>query len=180
MDIWNVANITSIASAIFAGLAVLVAYLMWQSSARAKTKKDGLWEGEVKTSLKAIDHRLSLVEKQVSNFYKFLLSVFTPNTTSTQSPVQLNELVSEDINAKTWADKVSGTLKEKIKDKDAYEIQVFCFEYVESPDLFNAEEQRTIRDSAYNRGVNAFDVRRFFAIELRNSLLKEQRLEVPS
>ena len=196
-------GITSIAAAVFAGLSVLVAFFMWRSGTRAQTKEDGRWEGEVKSSLNTFDKklntfdknlnafdknlnkfekRLSRVEDQIAGLYNYLLTIFGPKVIKSESPIVLSELgesISEEIAAQVWADKVSKTLVEEVKGKDSYEIQIFCFQYVEETAEYSDEEQRAIHDSAYKLGIKASDVRRVLAVELRDKLLEHVSLEAP-
>ena len=156
-------GITSISAALFAGLAVLVTYLMWRSGTQAQAKKEGIWEGEVKSFLKTFDKRLSDLEKQVAHLVRFLAGVFGREVIRAESPLRLTdfgESISEEIAAREWVNKVSESLIDKIEGKDAYEIQVFCFEYAGDIDNYSDDEQREIRDSAHKRGIKASDIRR--------------------
>lgn len=184
MGDWNIVmGITSIAAALFAGLAVLVTYLMWRSGTQAQAKKEGIWEGEVKSFLKTFDKRLSDLEKQVAHLVRFLAGVFGREVIRAESPLRrtnFGESISEEIAAREWVNKVSESLIDKIEGKDAYEIQVFCFEYAGDIDNYSDDEQREIRDSAYKRGIKASDIRRVITIELQDELLKSAGLEAPA
>lgn len=189
MDDWNVSTITSIVSTAFAGIAVLVAYLMWRRDIRVRYEEDGRWKGKVDTILGGIDKRFSdlderfaNLEKQVSHLVHFLVGVFGRDVIKVESPIRLSdfgESISEDVSAHAWAERVSETVKTIVKDMDAYEIQVFCFEYVENNAEYSDEEQRTIRKIAYEQGVKAEDVRRVLAVELRDKLLEHVGLGTP-
>ena len=101
---------------------------------------------------------------------------------ASRSPLRLTKLgrtVSVEIDASAWVDRVAGSLEASIEGKDAYEIQTFCFEYVEDTDQYSDEEQRSIRNTAFQRGLRASDVRSVLAIELRDQLLEKVGLEAP-
>ena len=100
-----------------------------------------------------------------------------------KSPIVLTESgeeLAEEVSAQEWVDRVSGTLKEEVKDLDAYGIQDFCFEYVDREEnQYNPEEEKVIRDSAFKRGISTYYIRQVLAIKLRDKLLKEAGLEAP-
>ena len=183
MDVWNVIiGITSIAAALFAGFAVLIAYLMWRRGTQAQAKNEGIWEGGVRSSLKTFGDRLSDLEKQVAHLVRFLAGIFGHAVIRAESPLRLTEFrksISEEIAARGWADKMSQILRDKVEHKNAYEIQLFCFDYVETNAEYSEEEQHAIHDSAYERGIEASDVRRVLAIELRDRLLEYVSLDAP-
>lgn len=100
-----------------------------------------------------------------------------------KSPIVLTEPgeeLAEEVSAQEWVDRVSGTLKEEVKDLDAYGIQDFCFEYVDKEEnQYSDEEQKVIRDSAFKRGISTYYIRQVLAIKLRDRLLEEAGLEAP-
>ena len=71
------------------------------------------------------------------------------------------------------------TLFDQVQGKDAYEVQNFCLEYVESADLDSVAEQRAIHKAAGQPGLGANDIRCVLAIVLRDKLLQEAGLEAP-
>lgn len=187
MNGWNVGDIASVVSAVFVALAVIVNY--WRSRIYAKHEKDGEWKGTVDTRLAKIDEDISFLRKDFSSirddFSDLRKIIFERQGTTrytSKSPLQLTdegESVSEEIGALRWIEKILDSLEAKIKGKDAYEIQDFCFEYVEDANRYTDEEQRAIRNSAYKRGIKTGDVRRVLAIELRDKLLEHAGLEAP-
>ena len=138
---------------------------------RTKYEKEGRWRGRVDTLLENFEKRISNIEKQIADFRDIFVDVFGRRVSKSQSPIRLSdfgESISEEIAAQMWADRMSSTLKEKITGMDAYEVQVFCFNYVEKTDQYSDEEQRVIREIAYRRGIKAEAVRRVLAIELQD------------
>ncbi|MCY3599851.1 MAG: hypothetical protein OXN85_07760 [Gemmatimonadetes bacterium] len=98
-----------------------------------------------------------------------------------QSPVRLTDLgkrISQELDASAWAGRLAVPLEKHLAGKDAYEIQVFCFDHVEQVE-YSDEEQKTIRRSAYNHGIDTWEVRRVLAIELRDKLLAIAGLVAP-
>lgn len=196
MNGWNVGDIASIVSAVFVALAVIVNYWRSRRSVYAKHEKDGEWKGTVDTRLAKIDEDISFLRKDFSSirddfssirndFSDLRKIIFERQGTTlytSKSLLQLTdegESVSEEIGALRWIEKILDSLKAKIKGKDAYEIQDFCFGYVEDANRYTDEEQRAIRNSAYKRGIKTGDIRRILAIELRDKLLEHAGLEAP-
>ena len=147
---------------------------------RTKYEKEGRWRGRVDTLLESFEKRISNIEKQIADFRDIFVDVFGHRVSKSQSPIRLSdfgESISEEIAAQMWAARISSALKEKITGMDAYEIQVFCFDYVEKTNHYSDEEQRVIREIAYRRGIKVEAVRRVLAIELRDKLLEHAGLE---
>lgn len=215
-------------SALFAGLAAIVTYLMWRSTNRTRNEEQAEWKGRIDTVLERImdelkevrlrlnrmderlngldrrldrvdrrldrvdgrldkvDERLDCVDRKIETnstaINQLRQVVFTrlniPSVTS-ESPLRLSELgktLSEEIDAEAWVERIADQLKVSVAGKDAYEIQSFCFDYVENTDQYSDQERRTIHKVAYQRGIMAEEIRRVLAIELRDKLLEHTGL----
>ena len=104
-----------------------------------------------------------------------------PATVAGESPLRLTELgsaISKELDATGWADQRATTVKEEVEGDDPYGIQKFCFEYADT-DVFPRDLRRAIRKSAFQHGLDENQVRRVFAIELRDKLLELAGLEAP-
>ena len=179
-----VGNIITVLSALFAGISVLVAYRMWHNSIRAQNEKEGRQKGRVDTLLEKVGKDISGLRGEFSDLHKLVYDRLGANLMNSKSPLQLTKhgkSLSEQIGALAWSERILNNLKdeEDVNSMDPYEIQAFCFEYVEKTDLYNIEEQRGIRMAAYKRGIETKDVQRVLAIELRDKLLEKAGLEVP-
>ncbi len=222
-------------SALFAGLAAIVTYLMWRSTNRTRNEEQAEWKGRIDTVLERImdelrevrlrlnrmderlngldgrlngldgkldrvegrldrveerldkvDERLDCVDRKIETnstaINQLRQIVFTrlniPSVTS-ESPLRLSELgktLSEEIDAGAWVERIADQLKVSVAGKDAYEIQSFCFDYVENTDQYSDQERRIIHKVAYQRGIMAEEIRRVLAIELRDKLLEHTGL----
>ena len=92
---------------------------------------------------------------------------------SSGSPLRLTELgkeISGELDARQWAELAATTVSEDIREQAPYDVQKFCFEHVEK-DIFDEDLRTAIKTSAYDHGVQASDILRVFAIELRDILL---------
>ncbi len=180
MDI--IVIIASVSSAVFVGVSALATYRMWRINSRSQSEEDWKWKGRVDTLLERIGGDLERIGKELAELRQIVFTRFGIPLVFSKNPLQLTEhgkTVSEEITARAWVERVAGALNEEVEGKDAYEIQDFCFKYVENTDQYNDEERQAIRDTAYKRGIKAEDVLQVLAIELRDKLLKYTGLETP-
>lgn len=119
--------------------------------------------------------------KEVRDDIKKILGRLPLAVAEGQSPFRLNDLgksVSEDIGARAWADRIVPTVADRLKGREAFEIQDFCFAYVSEME-YTEQEKRAIKKSAYENAIEEGQVRRVLAIELRDKLLAAAGLEAP-
>ena len=180
----------SLIVAVSVGISVVISNSRLRSDLQDRYKKEGVWKGKVdafmestKEQFSNLDKRLSSLEDKFMSLCNELSAILGCRLYKSESPIVLTEqgeILAKEIKAKEWIDRVSVTLQNDIKGLDAYGIQNFCFEYVEKDEnQYSEEEKKMIRASAYKRGISTGDVRRVLAIELRDRLLKEARLEAP-
>jgi len=154
---------------------VIVAVLALPVNTRKSNQEDGEWKGRVNTLLEQI--RNDLDELRHIMFDRLGIPLIV-----SKSPLRLTKLgrtVSVEVGASAWVARVTPVLKDQIEGKDAYEIQDLCFGYVENTNQYLDDERRAIQSTAYHRGLEAKEIRRVLAIELRDQLLKEAGLEAP-
>ncbi len=222
-------------SALFAGLAAIVTYLMWRSTNRTRNEEQAEWKGRIDTVLERImdelkevrlrlngldkrlnglgerlngldgrlngldgrldrveggldkvEGRLDCVERKIetnstaiNQLRQIVFTRFNIPSVTSESPLRLSELgktLSEEIDAEAWVERIADQLKVNVAGKDAYEIQSFCFDYVENTDQYSDQERRIIHKVAYQRGIMAEEIRRVLAIELRDKLLEHTGL----
>ncbi|MCY4673252.1 MAG: hypothetical protein OXD43_05725 [Bacteroidetes bacterium] len=178
MDIFNSA--VSVLSLVVIAVGTFIALRSLRGNTHKNIKEDGEWKGKVDTLLESIVKDLERIGEELTELRKIVFSRFGNSVISSDSPLRLTafgETISREITAQAWVERVADSLYEDIKGMDAYEIQVFCFEYVESTDEYSNEEQKAIRHAAYKRGIKTKDIRQVLAIELRDKLLKNAGLE---
>ena len=191
MDDLTTGDITSIVSVILVGIGVYLTFRKSRKNALTESKNEGVQEGTVESFMDATKEQLEKLNKNFSRLnerFSYFSNVVSAELGITlylksESPIVLTEPgeeLAKEVSAKEWVDRVSGTLKEKVKDLDAYGIQDFCFEYVDKDeDQYSDEEQKVIRDSAFKRGISTYYVRQVLAIKLRDRLLEEAGLKAP-
>ena len=132
----------------------------------------------------AVDADRSTFKKfmdEVRDDIKKILGRLPPAVVEGHSPLRLNDLgkiVSEEIDARAWADRIVPTVSNKLENHEAFEIQDFCFVYVTQME-YSEQENRAIRKSAYENAISVEQVQRVLAIELRDKLLAIEGLEAP-
>ncbi|MYA32664.1 MAG: hypothetical protein F4164_05305 [Gemmatimonadales bacterium] len=137
----------------------------------------GMWIGAVNSDRKSFGEFMNEVRDDIKKILGRLGSAVADGN----SPLRLNELgkaISEEINARAWADKHVPIVASRLEGSEAFEIQDFCFAYVTQVEYTDSEE-RTIRRSAYENAIDAYEVRRVLAFELRDKLLAKAGLEAP-
>lgn len=140
--------------------------------------KFGEWRGAVnsdRTIFTSFIEEMRNDYKEIRDKIEKIFDRLPDSTATATSPIRLTELgkkVSNDINATTLAEQLVETLKDKVVNKNAYEIQELCFNYMEkefhpSPDQLNEFEV-----CAFQRGIKVYQVHRVIGLELRDKLLK--------
>ena len=87
------------------------------------------WKGEVNTDRTHFKEFMQEIRKKIDQIFDRL-----PLTVSVgQSPIRLTDLgkvISKELDAPTWAGRLAIIVEDRVKGKEAYDIQEYCFEYV--------------------------------------------------
>ena len=133
----------------------------------------GQWKGRVDSSLDTIKTTLKEIRDDVKQIFERLprpsSSLFTDN-----SPLRLTDLgrsISETLGAPQWAAEVAPSLKNRVKDMVAYDIQEFCRTYVYREFQPTPDQEEKIKACAYENALDRREVLDVLAIELRDVLL---------
>lgn len=134
--------------------------------------KVGAWKGRMD------EHRDTVVAfmTEIRADIKKVLGLLSP-TIDAQSPMRLNDLgrkITEAVDAPAWAKRTAADLRERVEGKSPYDIQQFCFDYVNNEFRPDAEQDAVIKDCAFKNGVPVSGVLDVLAIELRDVLLEDQ------
>ncbi len=171
-----VAFLTGLAGVIFAGLA-------YRANTRESVHRDGEWRGQVDADRTNFKEFMTEIRKELRDIRRaindILLRLPPAPTVGSTSPLSLTELgstISKELDAAAWARDTATSVQPEVESKDAYGIQEFCFTYADKKDVFTPELLRAMRESAYQHGIDEHQVRRVFAIELRDKLLGDREL----
>ncbi len=130
--------------------------------------KFGAWRGAVNADRE--NFRAFLEEIRADS--KKILGLLPPALVTGNSPIRLTEVgeaISKELNATAWAVELVTTLSSEVKDKEDFEIQDFCFDYVKGrlPD----QVKRAVKKSAYERGLQEDKIYPVLVVVLRDKLL---------
>jgi hypothetical protein len=145
----------------------------------------GEWKGKVDADRSAFKEFMKEVKDDIREINKNILRIFSQTSSGFiygASPLRLTEQgqeVAKKLNATDWAEKTAEILKNEVADKEAYNIQEFCFVYASRDENYANNELKSILEYAYSNGVPKENVQSVFGIELRDKLLKMKGLEAP-
>ena len=120
-----------------------------------------------------LDTKKALVE--IRDDVKKILVAMPQNVLAATSPVRLSDLgkeVSESIGAAAWAEHTASEFVDGMKDKNAYEVQEFCINYMRNEYVPTTDEDRSFKECAYEHGIKLKQVLDVCALELRDKLLR--------
>ena len=131
--------------------------------------RHGKWQGAVDSDRTQFGEFMREIRKDI----KDILSRIPPSPTSSASPIQLTvigERISENIKAKSWAEKMADEMVDETEDMDSLEIQNVSFDKAQE---FKPDEdmEKRMRDSAFQEGINLDGVRKVLGVVLRDRLL---------
>lgn len=134
----------------------------------------GRWYGAVnsdreafKDFMKGVRDDLGAIRASIER----ILHRLPAGTVAHTSPLALTELgreVSEELDARGWAERTAPEFAERTRGEDPYTVQETCFEAAAGP--FDADLEAKIRSCAYERGLEREQVVKVLAIELRDRL----------
>ena len=142
------------------------------------------WKGEVDADRKSFKKFMERIGRDISALRDELRTYFLEERRPLirpGSPLELTEYgkeISKELSGETWASTISGSVTDKLRDSDAYEIQQFCFGFVESAE-YSDEERTLIREIAYRHGLTEGNILRILAIEIRDKVLEAAGLDAP-
>ncbi len=136
--------------------------------------KIGKWIGEVNSNQENFKKFMTEVREDLKwireKIFKITSLVATPN-----SPIRLTDLghrVSNQVGGKEIAEKLADGIAKELWGLSAYEIQEFCFDYMDKIFIPNSEQEVSFKDCAYENGIDITEVRRAIAVELRDLVIK--------
>ena len=143
------------------------------------------WVAEVNNDRKSLKKAIKEIRRDVK---KILSHLNLGTVVDNSSPLQLTEMgkeISQELNAKQWAEKVAPSLTAELADRSEYEIQEECFDYVRNMPLKETRSAVSIHAcdphasdiqasmlfrSAFHHGIDVDAVKDVLAIELRDKV----------
>lgn len=135
------------------------------------------WKGGVNTDITSFKGFM----KEIRNDIKEILKRLPVDPISGGSPLQLTEFgvkISNDIDGKAWAKELAEKLKNRIFDKQPFEIYDLSIQFIKTENRYSFTEDQKIRvkTAAYDNAVEEDRVWDVLIIELRDRLLEIQKL----
>ena len=155
-------------AAIFAGIGVIILIGDRVFSGGRLFERISVLQDTIKTINKSID--------EIRNDIKDIFGRLPAETFKSNSPRTLTDLgkeISENLKASDWAEEHSTRIFSSFQDKQPYEIDRYSFEFVEKIAMSSLEFDKTIQQTAYERGISTYGVKAVFAIELRDAILSK-------
>ena len=137
----------------------------------------GVWLGRISANQRNFKDFMKEVKTDLREINDKLLNILSKpkrDVIDTRSPLQLNDLgkkIWKELDASKWVERFGQATKTSFNNKDSYEIQEFCFRYVQTDEIYSDEETRRIREMAYDNGMSEFDVRRVIGIKFRDTIV---------
>ena len=92
----------------------------------------------------------------------------------------MGEEISQELNASKWAKSVAISVVQRenreLKSRSHYGIQKYCFEIVEEKAGLT-EMEKKVEESAYKRGLKKQNVLDVLAVELRDALFEQLKMD---
>lgn len=148
------------------------------------------WLGGWKTRLdglpKQLETTLQVNFQEIKSKLDLIVSFSSPIRLQ-QSPVQLSDIgkkVAEDIYIDEWIGEYAAEFSGDLEDKNAYEIQEFCFQYAQTDFRLSVKDappreglQEALEMAAYKHGLQLSHVLEVIGLVLRDKIL--ERLNRP-
>ena len=132
--------------------------------------KLGNWYGEVNSDRKRYDQVIEEIRKDIKDIFRRL----PPGPTTNTSPIRLSDIgeqISNDIDAKAWAEEMAQNLIGRAKGMTPYRVQELSFDHANSFEPGNALLEK-MQQSSFETGIDLEGVRRVLGVELRDRLLQ--------
>ena len=146
------------------GATILFKFAMWMQKVNSDRDIFRDFMKEIREDIKKIHEKIDKIIGRIDN-----------TTVSSGSPLHLTELgekISDELQAQPWAEATAVEFADRVKDKQPYEIQEFCFEYVKQQFSPDGDLDVKIGASAYENGIKRDEVLNVLAIELRDALIR--------
>ena len=173
METWQAVLVSAGISAI----AVFTVYLLSRRDRKLDRKVfDAEWTGTVNSDMGWLKETVKEIKTNIATLQDSIYKIWDRMPSSTvheSSPLRLSEVgrsISETLDGRKWAEKTAGQLVDSLREKSAYEIQSYCFDFVEDVELEHSM-RRAILGCAYENGVTEDEVLEVLAIELRDRVL---------
>ena len=127
------------------------------------------WKGKVDAKLGSLDDRMTEIRGDI----KRILERLPPRTVTANSPLRVTdfgEKIATAFGAQQWARDVARPVATRLVDKEPFEIDDFCQNYVDN--MLDQHDDTRVESLAYNYGIESKDVLQVLRVVLRDEILK--------
>lgn len=141
------------------------------------------FKGKAHETFEGIQKTLSSIDVTLGNIdgdLKALMRGASSLTVERGSTLRLTELgrnVSQSVDARALAEQLVVDLLDDVFDLEPYDVQTFCFDYINEKFELSAEDRDRFKACAFDNGIDLHQVLDVLAIELRDILLDPQMEE---
>lgn len=139
-----------VAIAVIGGATILFKFAMWVQEVNSDRDIFKDFMREIREDIKKIHEKIDKIIGRVDN-----------TTISSGSPLRLTELgerISNELQARQWAEATAAEFAERVGDKQPYEIQEICFEHVRTEFEPDDDLDSKIGTAAYENGIKRDEV----------------------
>lgn len=141
----------------------------------------GKWYGAVNSDRKSFKEFMSEIREDIEGIRTKIEDVLRrlppPPLITGKSPLSLTEFGEEiagELDAENWANDLAYDIWEDVQEMKDYEVHEYCFDRVRSDD-FTGDMRDTIKEVAYENGINTDGVYDVLAIVLRDTILEKRQ-----
>ena len=130
------------------------------------------WKGKVDAKLGSLDDWMTEIRGDI----KRILERLPPRTVTANSPLRLTDFggkIATAFGAEQWVRDVARPLATPLVDKEPFEIDDFCQDYVDN--MLDQDDNTRVESLAYKYGIESKDVLQVLRVVLRDEILS--RLE---
>ena len=131
----------------------------------------GKWVQSVNEAKRTLDGFVVEIRKDIKELLGQLAG-----TVARGSPLRLTDLGmtgSDGVEARRWAERIAKGLYPRVQGKQPYQVQEFCFDYVNEEYKPDPELDAKIGACAYDQGISRERVLEVLVVELRDKLLED-------
>lgn len=131
----------------------------------------GIGIGKVETDRRNFNGFINEIRNDIKEIFRRLPSKPLAETNPLSLTDKGRKMLSE-IDGETWARNLSQTLIDKVSGMDEYQIQEFCFKFVQEKLELTNQQEAIIRKCAYQNASNKEETLKVLAVAVRDNILE--------
>ena len=114
--------------------------------------KAGTWKGGMDDFRKMVGESIKTIQEDI----KKILERLPRPAVAGESPLRLTDFgrtLSNDIGGHAWAQDTATKVVDNVRGKQPYEVQEYCFDYVENESNYTSDLFQKMQSCAFNNGT---------------------------